>query len=190
MGLVVVLVGLAGLTQNTLARKGKPGPHRELGQKTPGVVKPHLGPGNRVEKDPCDLAYHPGPGPKLPLLHVLRAVDLEDEQKEAIKTILQGSKEDMKLILTALRDAKMNLEEAILQYDGTEEGDAAIKDAAKLLAENIEAEAILKAGIVYSIKQELTEEQLAELEEILAEMKENPRKFHKKPRFHQFGPRR
>jgi Spy/CpxP family protein refolding chaperone len=107
---------------------------------------------------------------------ILHRLDLTDEQKEAIKGILQDGKEQAEAAGKAVAEAHKALHQAVLE--GADE--AAIRTAAKVVGEAIGDQAVQKANISGSVKEVLTEEQRAELEELLGKLKERAQEFREK----------
>ncbi|MBC8379473.1 MAG: Spy/CpxP family protein refolding chaperone [Planctomycetes bacterium] len=96
-----------------------------------------------------------------------KELNLTDEQKEAIKTIADESKTALQEGRQAAQDAMQALHEAA--DSGTE---AEIIAAGKAAGDALTQQALNKATVSNKIKAELTDEQLAKLEELKAEMKE------------------
>ena len=92
---------------------------------------------------------------------------LTEEQRTEIKVILEGCRENAETTKDAVQDAMKALHEA------AEDGDeSAVDDAAKALADAFKQKALKKATTMKAVKALLTDEQIAQLDEIKAEMKE------------------
>jgi Spy/CpxP family protein refolding chaperone len=92
---------------------------------------------------------------------------LTEEQRTEIKGILENCKENQEATKGAIPDAMKALHKA------AEDGDeAAVDDAAKALADAFKQKALQKAATMKAVKALLTDEQVAQLDEIKAEMKE------------------
>ena len=92
---------------------------------------------------------------------------LTEEQRTEIKGILENCKENQEATKGAIPDAMKALHKA------AEDGDeAAVADAAKALADAFKQKALQKAATMKAVKALLTDEQVAQLDEIKAEMKE------------------
>jgi Spy/CpxP family protein refolding chaperone len=104
------------------------------------------------------------------VLHVLRALDLTEEQRTAIKEILQNedAQAARKAAAEALHEATETLHEATRAVAEGEQGATAeaINDAAVVLGQAMATQASLHAETLASIKGLLTEEQLAKLAQI------------------------
>jgi len=93
---------------------------------------------------------------------ILQRLNLTDEQRQSIRKVLEGAKADMETSRKAVADAARALHEAATQ--GTDE--AAIREAAATLGKAIGEQAVARVKIMASVKEVLTEEQLAELEKM------------------------
>jgi Spy/CpxP family protein refolding chaperone len=107
---------------------------------------------------------HRCPDQLMMLRLILHTLDLTDEQRELIEEILDEARPDMEAAQEAVAEASTVLREAVMQ--GADED--TIRAAASALGDAIGDQAVLKARTMASIKAVLTEEQLAELEELLA----------------------
>ncbi|MHC4558053.1 MAG: hypothetical protein ACYS80_12200 [Planctomycetota bacterium] len=121
----------------------------------------------------CPGAGRMGMGPHDPrdgrdgIRWMLRALDLTEEQKLLIEEILEVAKVEMEVAREAIAEAAKALHEAVIE--GADED--IIREAATVLGIAIGDEAVLKVSVITSIKGVLTEEQLAELEEIKSRLK-------------------
>jgi Spy/CpxP family protein refolding chaperone len=111
----------------------------------------------------------------MPWMMILHRLDLTDEQKEAIKGILQDSREQAEATRKAVAEAHRALHKAVV--GGAEED---IRTAATAVGTAIGDLAVHKANTFATVKQALTEEQRAELEEILGKLKERAQEFREK----------
>ena len=109
-----------------------------------------------------------------PLLRCLHQIDLTDEQKDQIETILENNKDGTDAARAAVRDAKQALGAAI-DSDDT----AAIQAAAADLGTAIGNRAVQRVSVASAVKAVLTADQLAELEEL----KEKAKKWMKDGKF-------
>ena len=130
------------------------------GDQGPGFGPQGYGPGWGMQgRGPgMGLQPHNGQGGIL-MPHVLRLLNLTDEQQEKIRTILEEKKEPMEAARTAVQNANQALHQAVME----EKEEAAIRAAAQTLGEAIGNQAVLRASIMTSIKAVLTEEQLKKL---------------------------
>lgn len=97
-----------------------------------------------------------GPTSGFELGRVLRHLDLSEEQKTAIKGIFQAHREDVHDTMVALRENRRNLQEAT---DPAAINALAVEQG-QLVAVIAESQALLRLAIL----DELTEEQIAQLE--------------------------
>lgn len=94
-------------------------------------------------------------------------LNLTDEQKEQIKTITEENKKKAEKARSVVRKAMRAL------FEATEEGgEAEIIAAGKAVGDAYTEQALQRSKIAKQIKGELTEEQLTQLEEMKAQMKE------------------
>jgi Spy/CpxP family protein refolding chaperone len=107
-----------------------------------------------------------GPG-----LRGLNGLDLTDEQKTEVATILDGFQEEMNAVVDQLLDAKEALADAIWACDDAIDVGAAYDAVAEAEKEVV----LLQAQINCEVKGVLTDEQLATLEEHRAERIERMR---------------
>lgn len=96
-----------------------------------------------------------------------KKLELTEEQKEAIEAIAEEAETEMKESREAVREAMKALHEAA--ENGSE---AEIIAAGKAAGDALTQQALNKAAVSKKIKAELTEEQIAKLEEMKAKMKE------------------
>lgn len=108
------------------------------------------------------------PGPRLPLLRHLRQLDLTDQQRQDVRTILDDAREEVQAAHTAVRQAMHDLNRAVMD----EADDQTIQLLAAAVGQAIGAEALLHVSIVAQIKDVLTEDQLTQLADILANQPE------------------
>ena len=101
-------------------------------------------------------------------LAMLRRLDLSDEQREAVKEIVESYREQ----LADAREAKAEAQKALHEAVTGGAGEDAIRSSAADIGVAIGNEAVLRAAMLEDIKAELTEEQLAELEQIKERMQE------------------
>jgi Spy/CpxP family protein refolding chaperone len=101
---------------------------------------------------------HHGPG----IARALRRLDLTEQQRESIKSILESARETAEPGREAVADAKEVLHTAVAE--GADE--TAIREAAENLGKVIGDQAVSKAATIALIKEVLTEEQLAQLQEM------------------------
>ena len=108
-------------------------------------------------------------------------LELTDEQRTEIKGIFEDSKEDREALRAAVQEGMKALHEAA--EDGTE---AEIIAAGKELGDALTNQALQKSATMKAVKAVLTDEQVAQLDEIKAEMKERMQQWREKG---QDGPR-
>jgi Spy/CpxP family protein refolding chaperone len=101
---------------------------------------------------------HHGPG----IARALRRLDLTEEQKESVKNILESARETAAPGREAIADAREALHNAVAE----DADETVIRQAAIDLGEAIGDQAVSRAATVASIKEVLTEEQIAQLQEI------------------------
>ncbi len=94
-------------------------------------------------------------------------LELTDEQRTEIEGILEDCKEDREATRTAIQEAMKALHEAA--ENGNE---AEIIAAGKAAGDALTNQALEKAATMKAVKAVLTDEQIVQLEEIKAEMKE------------------
>jgi len=102
------------------------------------------------------------------MLQILRRLDLTEDQRDKVKTVLNNKKEDAEVANKAVRDAQKALHEAVIN----EAGEEAIRTAAAGVGRAIGDQAVLKTQAAASVKAVLTEEQLQKLERIKEKTKE------------------
>jgi Spy/CpxP family protein refolding chaperone len=110
-------------------------------------------------------------------------LNLTDEQKQQIKAILEANEENIDVSRNAVREAMMALNEAA--EGGVE---AEIIAAGKAVGDAFTEQALQRANIAKQVKAVLTEEQLAQLDEIKAQMKERMQQ-RRQNRWDDEGPR-
>jgi Spy/CpxP family protein refolding chaperone len=93
-------------------------------------------------------------------------LELTEEQRTEIKGIFEDSKEDRQALRATVQEAMKALHEAA--QDGTE---AEIIAAGKALGDAHTNQALQKSATMKSVKAVLTDEQVAQLDEIKAEMR-------------------
>ena len=107
-----------------------------------------------------------GPGQQMPVLGILRRLDLTEEQKEQVKTILKDNRETSREAQKAVRNTMKAVHQAVMD----EAGEEAIRDAAAQAGRAIGDQAVLRAQVAIDVKSVLTEEQLQKLESIKEKM--------------------
>ena len=168
----VVVFVLTALTGLLLAGPGRGGRGQRGGYE--------FGP-ERPGRSGMGMGRHGGPG-EMGMLRMLGRLELTDEQKESVKKITEAAKEKNKAADEAVGEARKALRESVDKGD-----EDAIRKAATSLGKVIGDQAVLKVQTKASIKKVLTPEQLKELEEHKAKMKERGKKFRGKmdsPRHH------
>ena len=126
---------------------------------------------------------HPGMGGGMGGFLLGRLADrleLTEAQRAEIKAIMEGTRSEAEEARKAVGEAMKALHEATA--DGTE---AEIIAAGKAVGDTLTEQALLRATITKQIKEILTEEQLAQFEELKAQMKERMQQYRKgegKPR--------
>ena len=134
---------------------------------------------------PGGFGGHPGMGQgdigQFILGRIGDRLELTEEQRTEIKGIFEDSKEDREALRAAIQEAMKALHEAT--QDGTE---AEIIAAGKALGDAHTNQALQKAATMKSVKAVLTDEQIAQLGEVKAEMKERMQQRREKG---QDGPR-
>jgi len=108
-----------------------------------------------------------GPGVCGVPLRILRQLDLTDEQVKTIQKVLEANKEKAETSRKAIAEATKALHEATIKGD-----EAGIQEAAKNLGKAIGNGAVLRASMMNSVKEVLTDEQREELEELTAKLQE------------------
>jgi len=128
-----------------------------------------------------------GPGVCGVPLRILRQLDLTDEQVKTIQKVLEANKEKAETSRKAIAEATKALHEATIKGD-----EAGIQEAAKNLGKAIGNGAVLRASMMNSVKEVLTDEQREELEELTAKLQERAEQIGEPnigPMFRPFGPR-
>jgi Spy/CpxP family protein refolding chaperone len=113
----------------------------------------------------------PGQGQGLPILRALRQLDLTQEQRDEVRTIVDVSQEDADAAMEAMQAARTTLHEAVI--NGSDE--ETVRAAATALGKAIGDEAVLRVGVMAQIKEVLTEEQRAELQTLMEQMPQGQR---------------
>ena len=127
-------------------------------------------PGPRGGQERGGFRGHPGMGGDMGgflLGRMADKLDLTEEQRADIEAITDEAKPEAKEARQAVREAMRALHEATA--DGTE---AEIIAAGKAVGDAMTEQALLRAITMKQIKEILTDEQLAEFEELKAEMRE------------------
>ncbi|MHC4264622.1 MAG: Spy/CpxP family protein refolding chaperone [Planctomycetota bacterium] len=124
-----------------------------------------------------------GPGREFPMLHLLRRLDLTEEQQKQVKTILDNNRKGAKAADKTVGEAMQAVHKAVMD----EAGEEAIRKAAAEAGTALGNQAVLKAQTAASVKGVLTEEQVKRLETI----KEKMQKLHEdmEDLQEEFGPR-
>ena len=128
------------------------------------------GRGGRVQRQ--------GRGPGLKILRYLHAFSLTEQQRGDIRDIIEESREKMQGGREGFREAMQLLDKAVMNAADAE----TIKAAAEKVKLAMIEEASIKVSIVDSIRNLLTEEQLAELDEIIEESKNERGQFRQSGR--------
>lgn len=107
------------------------------------------------------------------LKHVLRELDLSDEQKQKIKAIMESEKDDKKQNRQQMMRLKQQMHQ-LLMADNLDEGQ--LRNLAHQTA-NLKVDMMLEHRELFQqIKQELTQEQLDQLEEMREQRQERREK--------------
>ena len=145
-----------------------------LAMAEPGQRGPRSGQGGRERGDfqgrPGGFGGHPGMGGDMGGFLLGRLADkleLTEEQRAEIKAITEGTRLEAEEAREAVREAMKALHEATA--GGIE---AEIIAAGKAVGDTMTEQALLRATTMKQIKEVLTDEQLAEFEELKAEMRE------------------
>lgn len=104
------------------------------------------------------------------MMMVLQRLDLTEQQRSEIRTILDGSRDETRTAREAVMKARQTLDAAVTG----DANEAAIRNAANAVGKAIGDEAVLKAKTLANIKAKLTAEQLAKFKEIMAEKPGRP----------------
>ena len=152
----------------------------------PAPRGPHGGQGRgNFQGRPGGFGGHPGMGQgdigQFILGRMGDKLELTDEQRTEIKGIFEDSKEDREALRTAVQEGMKALHEAT--EDGTE---AEIIAAGQALGDALTNQALEKSATMKAVKAVLTDEQVAQLDEIKAGMKERMQQWWGKG---QDGPR-
>jgi Spy/CpxP family protein refolding chaperone len=116
------------------------------------------------------------------MLRLLRRLNLSEEQRQNVKTILEDNKENVQVAEKAVHDAMKNLHQTVIN----EEGEEAIRKAAAEIGTAVGNQAVLKAQTITAVKETLTEEQKQKLEsmkEKAQQLRESMQQFQD-----EFGP--
>jgi len=124
-----------------------------------------------------------GPGHKV--AHLFEALDLTEAQKEQVHELFSERREEGKAAREALRTARMSLKEAI-HGESLDEG--AIRSAAAQVASLEADQAVARAETFQAVRQILTPEQQAQLEEMKTKRME--RRSERRERRRERGDRR
>ena len=153
----------AALVLLTLAAvvAAQPGPGRGMALR-PQLNRPAAGTPESGRQGPAMDWQRPAPNRGGILQLALRRLDLTDEQRQKIKSVIQDGKTSRQTARRAVVDATEALHKAVA--DGATEAD--IRQAATTLGTAIGNQAVLRAATTASIKQVLTPEQLEELKKI------------------------
>ena len=130
--------------------------------------RPNAGPGRMTHRPP-------GPGVHMRLGQILRRLDLTEEQIEQIKPTMESARENAQASRDTMNQARGALAEAVTK--GADE--ETIRAAATNLGNVIGNEAVKKSSTMASVRGLLTEQQLTELDKLLAERKERREEFGK-----------
>ena len=170
---VALTMGLGGAA----AAQPVPGEGAAAAQPVPG--EPGAGPGGRAKRSPGGLGKMGGPLGGLLGLHPelpLAALNLTDAQREQVRTILQGHREEGQALMQRGHTALEALRKAT---DGTVDEGAAGQQGQALGAVIAEA-AILRGKVRSEIMAVLTPEQQAEAAKIQAERETRMKQFRKR----------
>jgi periplasmic protein CpxP/Spy len=126
---------------------------------------PGMGPGAGMP----GMGQGPG-GPDGMMGAIMHKLDLTDEQREKIETIMDENHAKTSAARRAVEKARRSLEEAI----AADANEPVIRKAAAAVGTAIGDEAVLKVKTMKEIKAVLTPEQIKKLDEIKAEMKSRP----------------
>ena len=126
-------------------------------------------PGMRPMPGGPGMGQGPG-GPDGMMGVIMQKLDLTDEQREKIETIIDENHAKASAARRAVEKARRGLEEAA----ASDANEAAIRKAATALGNALGDEAVLKARTMKEIKAVLTPEQIKKLDEIKAEKKTRP----------------
>ncbi|NQV35642.1 MAG: Spy/CpxP family protein refolding chaperone [Phycisphaeraceae bacterium] len=122
-----------------------------------------------------------GPGPgmgrtdapgMMGIMPLLRRLDLTQEQHEAVRTILDGSKEATQAAHEAVQVVRQSLHQAVMD----ESDEAAIRAIATAMAKAVGDEAIKQVAVTKEIKSVLTEAQKNELITLISQGPEDRRR--------------
>ena len=135
----------------------------------PGQRRPRGGQGG-PEQGRGGFRGHPGMGGDM-VGHLLGRLadklELTEEQRAEVKAIVEGTQPEAEEARKAVREAMKALHEATTK--GTE---AEIIAAGKAVGDAFTEQALLRAAIMKQVKEILTDEQLAQFEELKAEMRD------------------
>jgi len=101
---------------------------------------------------------------------IMHKLDLTDEQREKIETIMDENHAKTSAARRTVEKARKALEEAV----SSDADEAAIRKAATALGTALGDEAVLKVKTMKEIKAVLTPEQIKKLDELKTEMKSRP----------------
>ena len=147
----------------------------------PAPCGPYGGQGRgNFQGRPGGFGRHLGMGPmeqggfaKLLLGRIGDKLELTEEQRESIKAIFEANKENAKQSRKAVHEAMQALHEAAAE--GTE---AEIIAAGKALGDAFTEQAFQRSNVMKQVKEVLTDEQIEQLGELKAQMKERMQQWH------------
>ena len=117
----------------------------------------------------------PGPGPRqggapgMGIMHLLRQLDLTQEQHEVVRAILDAKTEAAQATREAIQAARQSLHEAIME----EADDAVIRAIATTMAQAVGDEAIQQVAVTKEIKNVLTQAQKDQLVTLISQAPED-----------------
>lgn len=117
----------------------------------------------------------PGPGPRqggapgMGIMHLLRQLDLTQEQHGVVRTIMDANKEVVQAAHEAVQTARQSLHKAIID----EADDAAIRAIATAMAQAVGDEAIQQVVVTKEIKNALTDDQKTALATLISQAPED-----------------
>lgn len=112
----------------------------------------------------------PGMGGGIPLLGMLRQLDLTTDQQTAVKAIMDKSRDAAQAAEKALAEAQKAFHDAV----AADANEPAIRTAATAVATAMGNQAVLKVKTSTAIKALLTADQLKKLTDLQAQMKNRP----------------
>ena len=140
------------------------------------------------------MRHVPG-GPEGLIGVIMNALDLTDDQRQQIQTVLEDTRDETQAARQAVEKARQGLEEAV----NNDANEAVIRTCAAAVGTALGDEAILRVTTMTRVRAVLTAEQLAKLQEIVAEMRQhrpmsgggrphNPTRAHEPPPEHEYPP--